>query len=231
LKHARASGRRAQMRVDMKYIRYLIYLILMGILGSGLYGLGQIFHLWDNSNALISLIIGGSVSILVPIAISLSNDSGRKFKRNEQINNNYLVQKSWFEIDVVENVESVKNKIKEIMNRIVFELRCFNLNYENDDKLEYASEDLKNDLRPRQRNSSNTILVEFNLSGKTGNGLNIQVQICKENQFNGFSNSDNEELANIVLEKLKSVLSFAPRPPGVRRDGRKIFSIGPKTSA
>ena len=206
----------------MKYIRYIIYLFCTGLLGGGLFGLGKILHLWGNVNAQISLIIGGSVTILVPFVISISNDIGKKFRRHIEIENNYLMQESRFDINVLESIEKVRNEIKEIMNGIVFKLKCFNLEYEDEENLEYVSEDLKNDLKRKQNSRSNSILIEFNITRYNDNMVNIRGKILKENQFIGFSNSDNEELGNIVVEKLATVLTFAPRPPGVRREGRKV---------
>ena len=185
----------------MKYLRYLLYLIFGSlIVGGGFVLLDLIFK----AKILNGNISFKTISIIIFWGLFPVIGSFIKYKKKERVNingmtNNYLKLESKCKL----NVESEwKIRVKEIMNYLVYDNQLFVLDYEEEDYLEYRTDEPINDIELKKRKQfKNRIIVEIvkNINKE------IEILVHKENQISEFSNYDNEAVLRQIMDKIQEI--------------------------
>jgi hypothetical protein len=187
----------------MKYIRYLILLAIICILGGAGFELISLFsgmlHLAMHISAK-SLLYIATIG-LIPFIVGLSKDLKKSQFRIEGIKNDYLNQVSKYQIEVDGDW---KTQIKGIMNGMAYERQVFNQDYEDEKTLVYVSEPVIDDIDPKKtrKRNNNRIIAEFELGEEDKKDM-VRINIHKEYQYSELSNYDNEMVISKVINSIQ----------------------------
>ena len=183
----------------MKYIRYFIYLVASSLIfGGGFLLLDFIFK---------SKILNGSISYkgigmillwgLLPVVGSII-----KYKKKEPVNtigmkNNYMKFESKYSFD---SVIEWKMMMKDIKNYLTYDNQLFILEYEEENYLEYRTEEPINDIELKKRTRIKNIIIVEILKNENER---IEIVVHKENSFSEFSNYDNEAVLRKIIDQIE----------------------------
>lgn len=84
-------------RASLKYIRYFIFFLFIGLVLCGSLWLCSALNIKVNPNKLISGLISVAVIALLPVLKSIGENGKRELKRIPEIKSDYLLQESSFE--------------------------------------------------------------------------------------------------------------------------------------
>jgi hypothetical protein len=183
----------------MKYIRYLIYLVLGSLtVIVSFYAIDLFFKIigHHDSDSHINYELTFTM-LLYPVIGSII-----KYSNKEQINtygmkNDYLKLESTYKSIISDNW---KEEIKEIMNHLVYDARLFILEYENDNVLKYKTDEPIYDNKMKKVwITNNTIFVNVT----TDENSQTTITVHKKKSITDFSNYDNEAVLRKIINKVE----------------------------
>lgn len=186
----------------MKYIRYIIYSILLCLIFGGSYGIISLLRL---SNIIAISVSWKGIFYLgvitsIPLIAGIKKELQKKEKTIKGITSNYIENIAEY---IWEYRECWKEIIEEAINGIIYNNNVFCLEYKEENNIRYISEKIENNLSIHQKKKARTnrMIIEIE---KVENEK-IRIVVHKENQFTELSNKDNEEvLKKIVIGLLES---------------------------
>jgi hypothetical protein len=185
----------------VKYIRYIIYTALLGIIFGGGYGILSFLKL--NNIISISLSWQGILYIgvfaSIPLIAGIEKEIKYKGKKIEGITNNYLENVAHY---VWEYEERWKETIEDIINGIVYNNQVFCLEYQEEDYIRYVSEKLEENVLvgKKKKVPINRIIIEVEKEERK----KVSIIVHKEMQYIELSNKDNEEILKKIVKGLIS---------------------------
>ena len=185
----------------MKYIRYLLYSILLGVLFGGSYGILSFLRLNNTLSFTIPWqgIFYIGVFFSIPYIAGIEKEIKYKGKKIEGITSNYIENESEY---IWEYGAQWKDVIVEVINGIIYNNQVFCLEYKEKDYIRYVSEKMEDNLikSSKRKASINRIIIEI----EKEEGGKVRMAVHKDNQYMELSNKDNEEvLTKIVIGLMK----------------------------
>jgi hypothetical protein len=198
----------------MKYIRYLLYLLLeAGVIGGGI-ALAHTLRMPVNLSSYKA--ISGLLSLLFlanlkPIA-SLVMEIRKPVELGAGVESRYLRQECEYRTRVE---DGWKGRVKKMMNGMVLNKQYYFLVYEEDRYLEYESRDMGQEIGSKAGRKKPVRKV---LEIEKTEGDRLRIRTYKESRYSELSNRDNEELMMKFLEGMREAYGRDWESPAPQAD-------------
>ena len=186
-------------------------MILAFLVGSAFFGFSILISkitgikIISSSNFGSSLIIYLIIVSLVPFINITSFSWKNPLPKIKGVNENALLLNCSYEKIINYNILETKQKIKEIINSLIFRDNELIENYEDDDHIEYYIDVKEGNEFEKQKKTSivyknTSILISFEEIDKENTGIKILVE--SDNPINIFANNFNREILNFIIPEI-----------------------------
>jgi hypothetical protein len=186
-------------RRKMKFFKYLLILLCQALF---LFGISFLYSRITGINLLeFNPSIFKYISILIlsfiPLLVSISNDYKRRKLGIKGIKTRIFLKENTYTAKIIKEIESIRNIIKRICNSILFLDNVLVFDYEDDDFIEYVTEQ-KLTFNKKRNPYIKTRLI-FDFSNYKENNEIIMTTLFEGQSIN-FSLQNTEIMAKIIKE-------------------------------